>query len=110
VLGGGAPSMRKSILQIRLRSLVIAVLASGVVFGGSALGRQSGFFKEMAIYYSGLEDEAKWPPIDGLALMSNGVCQPSFKAESQNEKTARLGRLANHARMRRFFAWLDQIP
>jgi hypothetical protein len=102
--------MRKPILQFRLRSLVFAVLATGVAFGGVAFGRQSGFFKERARYHSELEDQAKRPPIVGNALMSNLVCRPIFRVESQQEKSDRLGRLAHHARMRQFFTWLDQHP
>jgi hypothetical protein len=102
--------MRKSILQFRLRSLVFAVLATGVAFGGVALGRQLGFFKEKARYHSEMEDEAKRPPIEGHAMMSNGFCRPLLRVESQQEKSDRLGRLTYHARMRQLFAWLDQHP
>jgi hypothetical protein len=66
--------------------------------------------KEKARYHSELEKVAMSPPIQGHALMSNGVCKTLFRAESPQENSDRLGRLAHHARMRRLFAWLDQHP
>jgi hypothetical protein len=86
---------------------MLTVVATGLVFGGLALGRQAGYFREQAEYHSRLENEASWPPVVGHALMTNGVCVELSNPESQQEKADRLGRLAHHARMRQLFEWLD---